>query len=98
MRFIHFYLIGYFILIAGAALALWQAGVLERISGAWIAISAVIVIGVGIILAVSAGRPAGCSLEAAASYAAAAMASATSRSMKRPGAERRAACKSSGCG
>ena len=57
MRFIHLYLIGYFILILGAGLALWQAGVLGRISGIWIAISALIVIGLGIILAVTAGRP-----------------------------------------
>ena len=28
-----FYLIGYFVLVVGAALALWQAGVLARISG-----------------------------------------------------------------
>ena len=57
MRFIHLYLIGYFILVFGAGLALWQAGVLARISGIWLAISAVIVIGLGIILAVSSGRP-----------------------------------------
>jgi hypothetical protein len=57
MRFIHLYLIGYFILVVGAGLALWQAGVLGRISGVWLAISAVIVVGLGIILAVSSGRP-----------------------------------------
>jgi hypothetical protein len=57
MRFIHFYLIGYFILVLGAGLALWQAGVLARISGVWLLISAVIVVGLGIMLAVSAGRP-----------------------------------------
>jgi len=58
MRFIHLYLIGYFILVLGAGLALWQAGVLHRISGIWIAIAAVIVVGLGIILAVTSGRPA----------------------------------------
>jgi hypothetical protein len=58
MRFIHLYLIGYFILIVGAALALWQAGVLARISSIWLTIAAVIVVGLGIILAVSSGRPA----------------------------------------
>jgi hypothetical protein len=57
MRFIHLYLIGYFILILGAGLALWQAGVLARISGVWIAISAVILIGLGIVLAVTSGKP-----------------------------------------
>jgi hypothetical protein len=53
MRFIHLYLIGYFILVLGAGLALWQAGVLARLSGTWIAISALIVIGLGIMLAVT---------------------------------------------
>jgi hypothetical protein len=58
MRFIHFYLVGYFILVVGAALALWQAGALARISGIWLTIAAVIVLGLGIILAVSSLRPA----------------------------------------
>jgi hypothetical protein len=57
MRFIQLYLIGYFVLILGAALALWQAGVLARISGVWIAISAIIAIGLGIVLAVTSGKP-----------------------------------------
>src|SRR5205807_7669537 len=56
MRFIHIYLIGYFILILGAGLALWQAGVLARISTIWIVISALIVVGLGIILAVTSSR------------------------------------------
>ena len=57
MRFIHLYLIGYFILVVGAGLALWQAGVLARMSGIWMAISVAIIVGLGIILAVSSGRP-----------------------------------------
>jgi len=57
MRFIHLYLIGYFVLVVGAGLALWQAGVLQRISGIWILISALIVIGLGIVLAVTSVRP-----------------------------------------
>ncbi len=57
MTFINVYLIGYFILVVGAALALWQAGILSRISGTWIAIGALIAIGLGIMLAVSAGKP-----------------------------------------
>jgi hypothetical protein len=56
MRFIHLYLIGYYILVLGAGLALWQAGVLARISPVWIAISALIVIGLGLILAVTSTR------------------------------------------
>jgi hypothetical protein len=57
MRFIHLYLIGYFVLVVGACLALWQAGVLARISGIWLAIAALIVVGLGLILAVSSVRP-----------------------------------------
>ena len=57
MRFIHLYLIGYFLLLVGAGLALWQAGVLARVSGIWLATSAFIVVGLGIILAVSSERP-----------------------------------------
>ena len=57
MRFIHLYLIGYFVLVIGAGLALWQAGVVQRVSTAWLGISALIVIGLGIILAVTSTRP-----------------------------------------
>jgi hypothetical protein len=57
MRFIHLYLIGYFVLVIGAGLALWQAGVLAQLSATWIVISAVIAVGLGIMLAVTAGRP-----------------------------------------
>ena len=57
VRFIHLYLIGYFVLAAGAALTLWQAGVLARISGFWLALSAIIVFGLGTLLAVSSRPP-----------------------------------------
>ncbi len=57
MRFIHLYLIGYFLLVAGAGLALWQAGVLAHVGAIWIAISMIIVLGLGIMLAVTAGKP-----------------------------------------
>jgi len=57
MRFIHLYLIGYFVLVAGAVLALWQAGVLARVSATWLAIGMVIIVGLGIMLAVTAGKP-----------------------------------------
>ena len=57
MRFIHLYLIGYFILVVGASLALWQAGVFAHVSGVWLAISALVVLGLGIMLAVTAGKP-----------------------------------------
>jgi hypothetical protein len=57
MRFIHLYLIGYFVLVLSACLALWQAGILARISPTWLAIAALIVVGLGVILAVSSVRP-----------------------------------------
>jgi hypothetical protein len=57
LRFVNIYLIGYFILVIGAVLALWQAGVLARLSGTWIAIGLLIAVGLGIMLAVSSGKP-----------------------------------------
>jgi len=57
MRFIHLYLIGYFVLIVGAGLALWQAGVLARIPAIWLLISSLIIIGLGLLLSVTAVRP-----------------------------------------
>jgi hypothetical protein len=57
VRFIHLYLIGYFVLVVGAGLALWKAGVLAHVSGIWIAIGVIIAVGLGIMLAVSAGKP-----------------------------------------
>ena len=57
MRFIHLYLIGYFFLVVGAVAALWKAGVLARVGGMWIAIGMVIVLGLGIMLAVTAAKP-----------------------------------------
>jgi hypothetical protein len=58
MRFLRIYLIGYFVLLFGAVLALWQAGILREIPPVWIAIGAVIAVGLGIMLAVVSGRPA----------------------------------------
>ncbi len=58
MRFLKLYLIGYFILLLGAAWALFQSGILEQIPGVWMAIAAVIAVGVGIMLAVASGKPA----------------------------------------
>ena len=57
MRFIHLYLVGYFLVLIGAVLALWQAGILARISGVWLAIGVVIAFGLGIILAVTSAKP-----------------------------------------
>jgi hypothetical protein len=57
MRFINFYLVGYFILVIGAVLALWQAGILAQLGAVWVVIGLIIALGLGIILAVSAGKP-----------------------------------------
>jgi hypothetical protein len=57
VKFLHTYLIGYFVLALGVILALWQVGVLTRIAPVWIAIGLLIVVGVGIMLAVSSGKP-----------------------------------------
>jgi hypothetical protein len=57
MRFLRLYLIGYFVLLFGAVLALWQSGILRQIPGVWIAIGAVIAVGLGIILAVVSAGP-----------------------------------------
>jgi hypothetical protein len=57
MRFVHVYLIGYFILVLGALAALWYGGVLRQLSPVWIVIGLVIAAGLGVMLAVSAGKP-----------------------------------------
>jgi len=57
VKFLQTYLIGYFVLALGVTLALWQVGVLSRIAPIWIAIGLLIAVGVGIMLAVSSGKP-----------------------------------------
>jgi hypothetical protein len=57
MKFINLYLVGYVILVVGIALALWQSGLLARISPIWIGIGAILAVGLGIMLSVSAGKP-----------------------------------------
>ena len=57
MRFVHIYLVGYFLLLIGALAALWYGGVLGQLSPIWITIGLVIAVGLGIMLAVSAGKP-----------------------------------------
>jgi hypothetical protein len=57
VRFVHLYLIGYFVLVIGAGLALWQAGVLARIPAIWLLITAIIVVGLGVLLSVTSVRP-----------------------------------------
>ena len=57
MRFIHLFLIGYFTLIVGIALALWQTGVLGRVPPIWICVGALVAVGLGIMASVSSGKP-----------------------------------------
>jgi hypothetical protein len=57
MRFIHLFLVGYFIVMLGLGLALWQTGVLSHVAPIWIGIGALVAIGVGIMLSVSSGKP-----------------------------------------
>jgi hypothetical protein len=53
MKFLKIYLVGYFILLLGAGLALWQSGLLDEIPGVWLAIGMVVAVGLGIMLAVA---------------------------------------------
>ena len=57
MRFVNIYLIGYFLLLVGAILALWYGGALRQISTPWILIGLLIAVGLGVMLSVSAGKP-----------------------------------------
>lgn len=57
MRFINIYLVGYFLLVLGGVLALWQAGILNGVSPVWVVIGLIIALGLGIMLAVSSGKP-----------------------------------------
>lgn len=58
MRFLTIYLVVYFVLLIGAAWALWESGVLSEIPGVWIGIAAIVAIGLGVMLFVASGRPA----------------------------------------
>jgi hypothetical protein len=58
VRFVSVYLPGYFLLIVGALFALWQGGVLQHVSPVWVLASLIVATGLGIALAVSAGKPA----------------------------------------
>jgi hypothetical protein len=57
MRFVNLYLIGYVILVIGALAALWYGGALRHIAAMWVVIGLIIAIGLGIMLAISAGKP-----------------------------------------
>jgi hypothetical protein len=53
MKWTGMYLIGYIVLIGGVLAALWKMGVLANIGAAWTVIGVVILIGLGIMIAVS---------------------------------------------
>lgn len=53
MKFLKLYLVGYFVLLAGAGLALWQSGILGEIPGIWLLIGVIIAVGLGLMLAVA---------------------------------------------
>jgi hypothetical protein len=57
MRFLTLYLAGYFVLLLGAAWALWESGILAEIPPVWLGIATLIAIGLGIMLAVVSSRP-----------------------------------------
>jgi len=53
MKWTGMYLIGYVVLIGGVLAALWKMGVLANIGATWTVIGVVILIGLGIMIAVS---------------------------------------------
>ena len=57
MSFMRLYIIGYFVLLAGAVFALWQGGVLSQIPLLWLALALMIAVGLGVVLAVTSARP-----------------------------------------
>jgi hypothetical protein len=57
MRFIHLFLVGYFVLVLGIGLGLWQTGALSRVAPIWIVVGVLVAVGVGIMLSVSSGKP-----------------------------------------
>lgn len=53
MKWMGTFFLGYILLLVGIFAALWKLGVLANVSGVWIAIGAVIAVGVGIMVAVA---------------------------------------------
>ena len=58
MSFLKLYLVVYFVLLFGAVLALWRADILSQIPGIWLALCAVVAIGLGVLLAALSSAPA----------------------------------------
>jgi hypothetical protein len=57
MRFIHLFLVGYFVVVMGVVLGLWQTGVLTRVAPVWLGVGILVAVGVGIMMSVTAGKP-----------------------------------------
>jgi hypothetical protein len=57
MRYVNLYFVGYVVLMIGIVWALWKSGALNHVAPVWIAIGAVIAIGIGIMTAVGTGKP-----------------------------------------
>ncbi|HZP10955.1 MAG TPA: hypothetical protein VFB36_00895 [Nevskiaceae bacterium] len=53
MKWFSTYLIGFVLLVGGVVAALWKLGILQNVGAAWTAIGLVIVLGLGIMAAVS---------------------------------------------
>jgi len=57
MRFINMFLVGYFILVIGVTMGLWQSGLLNQVAPIWIAIGVIVAVGLGIMMSVTSGKP-----------------------------------------
>ena len=53
MKWAGMYFLGFAILVGGVLAALWKLGVLQNVSGIWIAIGVAILIGMGIMISVA---------------------------------------------
>lgn len=53
MKWTATFFLGYILLLAGVFAALWKVGALKNMSGVWMAIGAVIAVGIGIMVAVA---------------------------------------------
>jgi hypothetical protein len=57
MRWLTLYLAGYFLLLTGAAWALWKSGILAEIPAVWILVAALVAVWPALMLAVVSYRP-----------------------------------------
>jgi hypothetical protein len=54
MKWVGLYMVGYVLLILGVVGGLWKTGVLQHIGAAWAGIGLLIILGFGVMIAVSA--------------------------------------------